>query len=210
MDQLMLKPSFEYLKQWVKTYDGKRRYFTFRTCMVHNFWGETGHSLDILLEEFLRDVLGDDGSKNPNFVIRIYSDHGDHQNKYNFSPSGDYEKHLPIMVNILSKNILEKDPLHVEKFTTNRKRLTTPVDFFWTDMGLIGGRKDTDDNDKEYGWLVTRIREERVAKHGTSFKNIGTDLLNEKIDPGLICKDIPFHPFYAKPQYGIDHCHCKH
>ena len=107
--------------------------------MVHNFYGETGHSLDNLLEDFLKSILGKSGEKNPNFVIRIYADHGDHQSKFNFTPSGDYEKHLPLMMNILSKDVLGNIPEALNTFKHNTKRLTTPVDFFWTDMALIGG-----------------------------------------------------------------------
>ena len=78
MDDEMVKPNFDYIKSWLKVYEGKRRYFLFRTCMIHNMFAETAHDLDSMLEEFLRSTLGDAGEKNPNFMIRLYSDHGDH------------------------------------------------------------------------------------------------------------------------------------
>ncbi len=46
--------------------------------MVHNMFGETGHDLDEMLEEFLREILGDAGEKGENFIVRLYADHGDH------------------------------------------------------------------------------------------------------------------------------------
>lgn len=213
MDKLALEPSFDYLKSWIKVYHNKRKMFLFRTCMAHNFYGETSHQLDELLQDFLMDAIGFDGSKNPNMVIRIYSDHGDHQNKYNFTPSGDFEKHFPIMLNILPKSVLAHNPGVESTFKDNTKRLTTPVDFFWTDLGLIGGKINDQGNPSEYGWFVKKVRQERSnLKMGfEEFKNLGNDLLSEEVDKNRMCQDIPFHPDYQKPLLGIlDHCHCKH
>ena len=48
------------------------------------------------------------------------------------------------MINLMSKNVLNNNPGNIERFKSNAERLTTPVDFFWMDMGLIGGRLDAE------------------------------------------------------------------
>lgn len=183
---------------------------------MHNFYGEEGHSLDEMLEDFLRDTLGETGSENPNLVIRIYSDHGDHQHMVKNTPNGDFERHMPIMINIIPKSIINNNPEGFEKFKQNTHRLTTPIDFFWTDMGLIGGKMDVDGNPTDFSWLVKDIKQERSSLKASQsgFKNLGVDLFNEEVDKSRTCKDIPFHPDYKsstkKLFQTIDHCHCKH
>ena len=72
------KVTLEYLKDWIRVYKGKRKYFTFRTCMMHNMYSELVHDFDTQIEEFLRNVVGIDGNKEPNMIVRIYADPGDH------------------------------------------------------------------------------------------------------------------------------------
>lgn len=184
MGKDMLQPSFDYLKSWIRVYKGKRKLFLFRTCQVHNFYGEEGHNLDEMLEDFLRDALADTGSKNPNMVIRIYADHGDHQHMFRNTTSGDFERHMPLMMNVIPKSIVNNNPEGFEKFKQNTHRLTTPVDFFWTDMGLIGGKMGVDGSPADFGWLVRKIREERTKLKASQprFKNLGADLFNEEVD----------------------------
>ena len=82
------------------------------------------------------------------------------------------------MMNIIPKNIINHNQEGFNKFKQNTHRLITPLDLFWTDIGLIGGKKDASDNGVEFGWLVNQVRQEReTLKSGQSqFKNIGTDL----------------------------------
>jgi hypothetical protein len=79
MGEQLIETGLNYLRDWIKVYDGKRKYFTWRTCLMHNIYGETSHDMDNALETFLIDSFGKDGSKQPNTIIRIYADHGDHQ-----------------------------------------------------------------------------------------------------------------------------------
>jgi hypothetical protein len=43
----------------------------------------------------------------------------------------------------------------------NKFRLTTPVDFFWTDLGIMGGTSNADGEAKKYGWLEDEILDQR-------------------------------------------------
>jgi hypothetical protein len=130
MDKIAIEPSFDYLKSWIKVYKNKRKMFLFRTCMVHNFFGETAHKLDELLEDFLIDALGKDGSNNPNMVIRIYSDHGDHINPViGEFHSTRVEKIHPVMFTMVPAKFAEK---YHDNLLANEQRLITHLEIYET------------------------------------------------------------------------------
>jgi hypothetical protein len=58
MGQPLAETNFDYVKDWFRVYAGKRKYFTYRTCMMHNVYGELAHDFDRILESFLIDLLG--------------------------------------------------------------------------------------------------------------------------------------------------------
>jgi hypothetical protein len=70
---------------------------------MHNYYAETSHDMDDMLERFLVDVLGPEGKNEPNLAVRIYADHGDHSHYIRDSNSGDLDRMSPIMINIVPK-----------------------------------------------------------------------------------------------------------
>ena len=53
MDDDIANLGLRYLKDWLKVYKGKRRYFLYRTCQMHNYYAETSHDMDKMIESFL-------------------------------------------------------------------------------------------------------------------------------------------------------------
>jgi Protein of unknown function (DUF229) len=167
MDDDIANLGLRYLRDWLKVYKGKRRYFLYRNCQMHNYYAETSHDMDQMLENFLIDVLGTQGKKEPNLAIRIYADHGDHTHLARYTKTGDLDRMSPIMINVVPKQFLDyhSDSKLTENFTTNSKKLTTSPDLFWTDLGLIGGKKGYNDENKKYGWLVDEVRKSRKEEY---------------------------------------------
>jgi hypothetical protein len=215
MDKPISQMGFDYLAKWLKVYKGKRRYFTLRASQNHNNYGETAHDEDEILANFLEQVLGSSGEKEENLIVRIYADHGNHQNTIYQFQSGDYERHLPIMMNLFPKKWFKhyesKGVKLEENFKWNTRRLSSANDVFWTDLGIIGGTFDANGNTKEYGWLIKQVKEERSAlfkkNNGWDSKNWGNDLLGTKLSDNRSCFDLPFYKTY---RLDMDwHCHCE-
>jgi hypothetical protein len=73
-----------------------------------------------------------------------------------YTGAGDLDRHMPTMINLTPKSFLaayQEEGLE-ENFLANSMRLTTSVDQFWTDLGIIGGAEDFNKQSKPYGWLV--------------------------------------------------------
>jgi hypothetical protein len=58
MDDDISNLGLRYLKDWLNVYKGKRRYYLYWTCQMHNYYGETAHDMDDMLEKFLTEVMG--------------------------------------------------------------------------------------------------------------------------------------------------------
>jgi hypothetical protein len=108
MDQNLPALGFDYARSWLKVYKGKRRLFTYRSAANHNNLGESSHDLDGLMAKFLLDVLGVDGRKEENLIVRVYSGNGDVAGGPYFQSSQVYERHLPIMINLYPKTWLDQ------------------------------------------------------------------------------------------------------
>jgi hypothetical protein len=198
----MTAMGYDYLKSWMKVYKGKRKYYNLRSALNHNNYGEGSHDLDTLTEELLKEIIGEDGSKEPKLIVRIYSDHGNHQNISHYTQSGDYERHLPLQINVYPKKWAEYHKKYKlkENFTHNIHRFATSLDFFWTDLGIFGGTKDIEGNPKKYGWLVDQVRKERLKifkkSKGWDDQNWGKDLFGEKLSDNRSCTSLPFFKTY--------------
>ena len=193
MDDDIANLGLRYLKDWLKVYSGKRRYYLYRTCQMHNYYSETAHDMDTMITNFLTEVLGPQGKKEPNLVLRIYADHGDHTHLIRNTPAGDLDRMMPILINIIPKKFMDyhSDSKLEENLLENSRRLTTSPDLFWTDLGLIGGKKGVKDDSKPYGWLVDEVRKSRsqdyVEQKVNDDKNWGYDLLGESVPKDRFC-----------------------
>jgi phosphoglycerol transferase MdoB-like AlkP superfamily enzyme len=213
MGERITQTNFHYIKKWFDTYKSKRRYLTNRILSMHNNFAEMAHDQDEEVESFLLDLLGADGSKEPNMIVRIYADHGDHQTMFRETPEGDFDRHMPIMLTLIPKNFINahKDTQLLDNFMHNSKRLTTSIDMFWTDLGIVGGRQNPEGESKPYGWLVKQVRQERSGIFSTGNpeynQNLGYDLFNERVSDDRFCENIPFD---GRLNGDISfHCHCK-
>jgi hypothetical protein len=67
------------------------------------------------------------------------------------------------MINLVPKSWYEhhKNINAKTNMLSNQFRFAAPIDFFWTDMGIIGGTTDTNGNEKPYGWYSEEIRAQR-------------------------------------------------
>ena len=213
MEQPLTEMGFKYLRSWMNVYKGKRKYYNWRSALNHNNYGEGSHDLDDSTSAFLKDILGPDGSKAKNLIIRIYSDHGNHQNKMQWTLGGDYERHLPLMMTLYPKAWAEhhKEYKLKETLDYNRQRFSSSMDAFWTDLGIIGGTTDLEGNKKKYGWFTEKVREERkkIYKEVDSWdqKNWGKDVFAERLENTRSCRDLPFFMTYRLNR--STHCHCK-
>jgi hypothetical protein len=52
-----------------------------------------------------------------------------------------------------------------ENLNGNSFKLVTSPDLFWTDLGLIGGKRGYNDEKKNYGWLVEEVRQSRKEEY---------------------------------------------
>jgi hypothetical protein len=59
------------------------------------------------------------------------------------------------MITAIPKSFYAAHPSETleDNFVHNSKRLTTSVDMFWTDLGIIGGQKGFSEEAQPYGWL---------------------------------------------------------
>jgi hypothetical protein len=213
MGEHLAETNFRYVKSFFEAYKGKRKYFTYRTITMHNVYAELSHDFDTILVNFLKDLMGENGSKEPLLVVRFYADHGDHKNLIKLTDSGDLERHMPTMLTAIPKLFLHhhKSEKLEETFERNSKRLTTTMDPFWTDLGIIGGRTNPSGEKMPYGWLVNQVREERSKVYQENDPSedrvVGIDLFGEEVPNEKFCEDIPFHPDYLKNMKF--HCRCK-
>lgn len=202
MDDDISNLGLRYVKDWLNVYKGKRKFFLYRTLQMHNYYAETAHDMDEMLNNFLSDVMGPQGKNEPKLVVRIFADHGDHTGLMKNTESGYLDKMSPILINMVPKGLLDyhSDSKLSENLLKNSKRLTTSPDLFWTDLGIIGGKKGYNGENKQYGWLVDEVRQSRKEEYKKQNvkddRNWGMDLLGESVPDSRFCDDIPF--FFEK------------
>jgi hypothetical protein len=58
MDKPIPAVGLDYLKGWLKVYEGKRKYFTFQSLYTHTSYEDSHRDMDDMISKFLADVLG--------------------------------------------------------------------------------------------------------------------------------------------------------
>jgi uncharacterized membrane protein len=58
MGKAMMEVNFDYLRDFFRVYEGKRKHAIIRTYMMHNVYAEIAYDYDKMLEQFLLDIIG--------------------------------------------------------------------------------------------------------------------------------------------------------